>query len=413
MLSPTGRPFPLTDRATAIGLASGEKPRASRVRRTPNPYTPGRPEPTMRNRLTVPAIITVLLVFAGSIGAYQFYNESGIAVTSDQAARWVPNDLPLQFRLLENERLPAEHLGAAEWRELVTRAVAHWTKIPTSTIVVVLDEEPLVADLADIGDGLNTIGFTGDEYWEDSRSIANAYALREGRRIAGCDIRVNPWIFDRFDRRTMDNPQKKMERLGLLEMVVAHEVGHCLGLAHSDLNSTWEARAGTPAANREGFYPEGTAALHADPIMSYGGWHDLLGLTPDDITGISLLYPTREFTESTGAIGGRLVFAHGRGVSHAYVQAVLTSPATGPHLGPGAFTDAQGQFLVEGLPPGHHLFWAHPIGDLLSQLNSSKWEMPDLLAALEARDRWFWAEVRARRMDILPPLTVPTGRTPS
>lgn len=273
----------------------------------------------MRNRLTVPAAVAVVLAFAVSAGGYRFYGENSLAFNSATAARWAPDDLPVHFRLLNNGHLPDEHLGAAEWRELVTRAIAHWTNIPTSTIVAVLDEEPLAADLADADDGLNTIGFTGDEFWRDSYYAASAAARREGRRIVGCDVRISPWIFDRFDQRAMDNPQKEMERLAWLEMVVAHEVGHCLGLAHSDLNSTWEARPGTPAANREGFYPEGTAALHADPIMSYGGWHDLLGLTPDDITGVSLLYPTRRFTESTGAVGGRLVFADGRGAPHAYV----------------------------------------------------------------------------------------------
>ena len=352
------------------------------------------------------------LLVAAPAESYKFFGRSrGHAVSSPAAARWELTDIPIFFRLLENAYLPTDWFTPESWRDVVLRGFAHWGKIPTTTIAVHLEDESFAADLSDADDGMNTIGFTADEYWEDSYFIANARVLIEDGRIVGCDIRVSPWIFDRLDDRARENPQKEMERLAWMEMVVAHEVGHCLGLLHTDLNPTWEARTDTPAIVRDGFYPEGVTALHADPIMSYGGWHDLIGLTPDEITAVSLLYPTLQFLETTGAVGGRIVFADGRGVPNAYVQIASGASAAGPHYGTGAFTDRHGQFLLEGLPPGRHLFWVHPLGDLISQLRPERYEATEVVEALDIRDRWFWAEVRAGRVDIGPPLTVSSGRT--
>ena len=356
----------------------------------------------------VAAAVFAIIAISVPAEAYKFLRRT---VSSPTAARWAPADSPIPFRLLENSRLPTAYLTPESWRELVVRGFAHWTEISTATIAVHLEDEPFAADFVDADDGMNTIGFTGDEFWDDGYFVGNALSRIENGRIVGCDIRLSPWFFDRLDDRARENPQKEMERLAWLEMVVAHEVGHCLGLLHTDLNPTWEARPDTPAVVREGFYPEGVPAFHADPIMSYGGWHDLIGLTPDEITAVSLLYPTRQFLESTGAIGGRIVLADGRGAPGAYVQIAGGANPAGPHYGAGAFTDGYGNFLLEGLPPGRHLFWIHPLGDLISQLPPERREAAEVLEVLDIRDRWFWAEVRPGRVDIQPPVTVSSGRT--
>ena len=352
---------------------------------------------------------TILLVFASSTETYQFhgtYRER--LLTPRLAARWEQADFPVHFRVLENGHLPGfEGLTPERWRDIIARAFRLWTEVPTARASFVLDEAPLPAEQADFSDGSSTVGFSGAERFVDAWFIGTGSTRLEGGRIVACDIEVSPAAFEVLDQRAADNTEKDMEPLAWLEMVVAHEAGHCLGLAHTDLNPIWQAWPEGPPG-REGFFPEGSPALAPEPVMSYGGWRDFVGLTPDDAVGVSLLYPTPEFRESRGEVRGRILFEDGRGVPFVYVQ-VVEGAGPGSRFGPGVFTDAFGQFLLEGLRPGTHLFWVHPVGEL--RAHPGRFDDADLLEALDIRDRWFWAEVQAGELVIVPEVTVSTGRT--
>ena len=388
----------------APGKRPGKKP--ARVRRARKPA--GRSRRRSRAGLVGAAAFLALLGVVPA-DAYKFFGTDRIIVLGPAAAaRWAPGDLPVRFRLLENERLP-DHPGLTPrtWREMVARALRSWTEVPTARVTAVLEEQTVRSDFADADDGINTVGFTGDE----SAGIARAGLRIEGGRIVGCDVVLNHRMLEVLEDREEENPQRIMERLPRIETIVAHEFGHCFGLAHTDLNPVWEATPSAPAAARgNGFYPEGAAAFHANPVMSYGGAHGFLGLAPDDRTAISLLYPAPGYLESTGAIGGQLVFADGRGASFVYLQ-IVDGVGADAAFGAGAFTDAFGYFLLEGLPPGRRLFWAHPIGNLRAHYGPDRFSDAELLRVLDIRDRWFWAEVRAGQIEFLPPLTVSTGRT--
>ncbi len=383
---------------------AGNRTRGRRPPRKPASRSRRRNRPVL---LATAAALAVLGVVPAN--AYKYFGaDLRIVLGPAAAVRWAPGDLPVRFRLLENERLP-EHpdLTPRTWREMVARALGSWTEVPTARVTAVLEEQTVRSDFVDTDDGINTVGFAGDEF----SGIARAGLRIEGGRIVGCDVVLNHRMLEVLEDREEENPQRIMEWLPRIETIVAHEFGHCFGLAHSDLNPAWEATpSAPPAARGNGFYPEEAAAFHANPVMSYGGAHGFVGLAPDDRTGISLLYPAPGYLESTGAIGGRLVFADGRGASFVYLQ-IVDGVGADAAFGAGAFTDAIGQFLLEGLPPGRRLFWAHPIGNLRAHYGPDRFGDADILRVLDIRDRWFWAEVRAGQIEFLPPLTVSTGRT--
>ena len=82
-------------------------------------------------------------------------------------------------------------------------------------------------------------------------------------------------------------------------------------------------------------------------------------LHPDDIAGISDLYPTAAADRDTGAIVGRIT-KNGQGVLGAHVLAF--SPETGVLIG--NFTlNTEGEFVIARLPAGPYVLRVEPLDD--------------------------------------------------
>lgn len=113
-------------------------------------------------------------------------------------------------------------------------------------------------------------------------------------------------------------------------LTLVHEFGHALGLQHT-LTSSVMSTSITRATSR------------ARPLAE------------DDIAGLSILYPTPEFRETTAMISGRVTLA-GAGVSLASVVAL--SPAG---VAVSALTNPDGTYLIAGVPPGSYYIYAHPL----------------------------------------------------
>ena len=115
-------------------------------------------------------------------------------------------------------------------------------------------------------------------------------------------------------------------------LTAVHELGHALGLQHtftSSVMSTEVTRGSTKAK----------------------------ALAPDDIAGISLLYPTGGYLQSTGVITGRVTFqGGGDGVGMASVVALT---ASGGAIS--ALTHPDGSYRIEGVPPGDYYVYVHPL----------------------------------------------------
>ena len=89
--------------------------------------------------------------------------------------------------------------------------------------------------------------------------------------------------------------------------------------------------------------------------MAYGSG----SLAEDDRVGASLLRPRAGWTSRVGAIAGALE-SDGAAVPYAHVYA-LRQTAGGLRDPVGAFANARGEFVIEGLPPGDYVLWAHPL----------------------------------------------------
>ncbi len=359
-----------------------------------------------RRRLLGAAVLTGALLPAPPAETYRFFSSVGDwneITAAASAPVWDAADLPLRFRLLENDNLPeGEGLDAARWREINQEAVAAWVDVPTSAVTALLEEAPVIADQASDADGISTIGFSSHEAFVDGWFSGFARWVWMDGESVGCDIEISPWY---FDRSPVDDPEQERRLVRDLHGIMIHEMGHCLGLAHTAMNPMWLAQPGPPHLE-PGTLPEGIASFQPHPIMSYGSSLGAPALTPDDIHAISLAYPAPGFREARGALGGRVVFPDGSPAPLAYVQTVdYTGDAAA--FGPGAFTDRRGQFMLEGLRPGPLHLVVRPViasrahGDLELAMEAGSLDFPD-------RHRWF--RVRAGQATLVPDIVVERGR---
>ena len=348
----------------------------------------------------------VVALVASPLQAYLFFSDTGpllSVMSSERAVRWERDAFPLRFRILDTGNLPEYgNLSREKWREIVRAGFGAWTAVETADIGIVLEDLHIASIRSDGSDRINTIGF---EVGEDLGYPASAaWTWRDGR-MRGCDIYLDPTIFDNWPR---DDPAVQEWAAFFLEELVTHEMGHCLGLTHAPANPVWLGQSANSANWPPGFLPETLAGLSSDPQMSIAASYGVPRLMPDDRIGVSLLYPAPGFLEGRGSIGGRVAFSDGEPAAFAYVQAVDYASGEAA-FGPGAFADKQGHFRVEGLPAGPVHLWVRPArffaffgeGFVRAFQNSGTADIVD-------EHRWF--SVRADVVTMAPDITVTSGR---
>ena len=352
------------------------------------------------------AVLIGVALTAGPGETYRFYQQLGDRneiTSSAGAVIWEAGDLPLRFRMLDNENVPEhEGLDAVRWREINRDSIAAWVDVPTAAIGIRLEAEAVLAGQASDTDGINTIGFSSYEGFVDGWFSGFARSVwQDGNRV-GCDIEISPYY---FERSPVDEPEQERRRIPDLYGIMTHEMGHCLGLAHTPLNPMWLSQPGA-SEWEPGVLPEGIATLQPHPIMSYGSSFRSPALTPDDVHAITLLYPAPGFGSTRGSIGGRVVFPDGDPVPLAYVQTVDYSGSTAA-FGPGAFTDRRGQFMLEGMRPGPIHVWVRP---LIASRAHGALELAQEAGSLDLVDRQRWFRVRAGEATLVPDIVVERGR---
>ena len=112
---------------------------------------------------------------------------------------------------------------------------------------------------------------------------------------------------------------------------LVHEFGHALGLQHT-LTSSVMATSATNGSTK------------AAP------------LAPDDIAGVSLLYPASGYLAGTGSLSGRVTQQNGSGVNLASVVAISTNSAA-----ISALTNPDGTFQIDGLAPQQYYVYVQAL----------------------------------------------------
>jgi len=131
-------------------------------------------------------------------------------------------------------------------------------------------------------------------------------------------------------RRNLTTPYPLASYDDLFFLVVAHEFGHALGLQHTLTSAVMSTQ-----------YTSGTTK--AAP------------LAPDDIAGISVLYPTQSYLQTVGTIAGT-VQVGGQGVNMANVVALSPNGTA-----VSALTNPDGSYEIDGVPPGQYYIYAGPL----------------------------------------------------
>jgi len=232
-------------------------------------------------------------------------------------------------------------VSAEEFRAAIARAVATWTAVPsadvTFTAAALSDRQP--GD----NDGVTLLAF--DSRPELDRTLgATSYTIdATSGTLLEADVFFNasfPWAVSTTGQAGRYD----------LESIATHELGHLLGLGHSAIGETEQLGSGRRVLS---------AGAVMFPIAFSPGNTDGRRLQPDDIAGISDIYPSRTFREDTGSISGR-VTKGGLGVFGAHVVAMHLR--TGALVG-GFTLDDSGSFVLAGVQAGPVVLRVEPLDD--------------------------------------------------
>jgi hypothetical protein len=229
-----------------------------------------------------------------------------------------------------------------EFRAAMERAFKTWEDVPTASMSFVFGGSTSLEPDAD--DGLSVLGFQNHPE-QDRVLAATSFDFDDNTgELLEADIFFNSF----FDWSTATGGDSTRFDL---ESVAVHEIGHFLGLGHSAIGET-ELR---PEGGRRVL---GSGAVMFPISLGRGAIGDR-ALQPDDIAGISDLYPEGNFDDTTGGVRGRVDRGAAAVVgAHVVVFNLRTRALVG-----GFSLSNQGEFQILGLAPGPYVVRVEPLDD--------------------------------------------------
>jgi hypothetical protein len=289
------------------------------------------------NRRRVHAWVTVVAFVFGLSGTSDAYSHLG--VNRDGAS------IPLKWgasrvRWYANDRA-VPGVSASQFQSEVAEAFATWENVPTASIA--FQFAGFTSAVPFEADDLSVFGFDSQPDMDRVLGATTFIVDVITGTIVESDVFFNSifaWSVTsggdpaRFDLRS----------------VATHEIGHFLGLGHSAIGET-EMR---PDGGRRVL---GSGAVMFPISLGRGVVADRV-LQPDDIAGVSDLYPDGNFQDDTGIVTGRVRLNNGT-VKGAHV--VAFDPQTGTLIG--NFSGGDSTFRIAGLTPGPYVIRVEPIDD--------------------------------------------------
>jgi hypothetical protein len=245
---------------------------------------------------------------------------------------------PVQYRVSERG---IEGITPSQLRDAVGRAFNAWQAVPTASIAYEFGGFTSARPGDD--DSFSTLGF--DDRPDLDRVLASTTLLIDETtgELVEADIFFNTafaWSV------AADGEAGKFD----LETIALHEIGHFSGLGHSALGETELTEFGRRVLSSE-------AVMF--PIAFGPGNIANRTLRPDDVAGISDLYPDGDWSRDTGSLSGHIAVG-GSGIFGAHV--VAFSPQSAALIASFALGSA-GQFSIAGLTPGLYIVRVEPLDD--------------------------------------------------
>ena len=284
--------------------------------------------------MTKRLLIALCLFIAAPLVAYIPQQRSiGGTVTS---LRWSTSSFPIEWRM--NPTVGQNITGSREQADVFRAGFAEWTGISTADISFVegsttnpdikpeFDEINLITtnvSAADFNSG--AVGLTAAFSFDTTGLDSFGRTIEFVGQIIEADIMFNP---DTSFSTNATTPSGFID----LQSVATHEIGHLLGLDHSNiLSSTMFPTLVTGVS-----FPRNTQV--------------------DDQSGVSAIYPDASFS-NLGALSGTVRTTGNEAVFGALVVAL---DANG-QAAASAVTDPDGLFTIQGLPAGTYTVYAEPM----------------------------------------------------
>lgn len=214
---------------------------------------------------------------------------------------------------IENGKLGALSNTAAD--ALVQQALDLWNNVSTSTINLIIDEALIKLDVnqANFNNYLPSVDgtvFNADDnlnpvIYDDNGEIIDAYfGIGQSNDIVGFAASILFSGASYFSEGyTVINGKNLKSSNTTFKLLVAHEIGHFIGLDHSQVDINNQESGGQFCS---------TSSRDKYPVMYPFACRNVDSLHEDDISAISALYPGATVNTSLGTLNGRLTDQSGK-----------------------------------------------------------------------------------------------------